>query len=91
MNSGSASAFRAAAELPDREDEEARTDVPHQVKLEPGHTYKVKANISGVEKWHTVVRRPIDGKPGVYYVEEDFHDYYYEDDDWSSDDVRVLE
>jgi len=72
--------------MPDEPDE-----TPQQVKLEPGHTYKVKANISGAEKWHTVVRRPIDGKPGIYYVEEDFHDYYYEDDDWNSDDVRVLE
>ena len=63
-----------------------------QMTLEHGKTYKVKANISGVEKWHTVVRRNNDeGVPVVYYCEEDFEDYYYDDDNWTADNVRELE
>ncbi len=75
----------------DCEDQEVKTEIPHQVQIEPGHTYKVKANITGAVEWHTVVRRPLDGKPGIYYVEADFHDYYYEDDDWSSEDVQIID
>ena len=63
-----------------------------QVTLEYGKTYKVLANISGVEKWHTVVLRTNDeGTPVVHYCEEDFDDYYYEDDDWPASKVREIE
>ena len=75
----------------DHENERGSTSVPNQTKILPGRTYKVLANITGSVEWHTVVRRPLDDKPGIYYVEADFHDYYYEDDDWNSEEVQLID
>ena len=63
----------------------------HKV-LEEGKTYKIRADIGAGKKWYTAIRRTMDdGKPSLYYVEDDFEDYYYEDDELDSSDVREIE
>lgn len=59
--------------------------------LEEGKTYKIRADIGAGKKWYTAIRRTMDnGKPSLYYVEDDFEDYYYEDDELDPSDVREI-
>lgn len=62
------------------------------VILEEGKTYKINADIGDGKKWYTAIRRTFDsGEPSIYYVEDDFEDYYYDDDEFDSCDVREIE
>ena len=59
--------------------------------LEDGKTYKVRIGRGCESKWHTVVRRKFDsGEPSLYYVEDNFEDYYYEDEPFLAEDVREI-
>lgn len=56
----------------------------------PTQPFWVHANISGEEKWHLCIIRGYEKEPMIYYIQEDFEDYWY-DDDWDEEDIHPVE